>query len=185
MSMFIPVASRRNSEPQGPPGWFSPEPGEGFIHSYGGRQCRSGKPGALVSISSALFVAGMTVFTAFIGDRVQPAAAASDSTEWIAISVCAMLVILMLVFIVRLKRKGLQAVLTDRRMLFREKGRISAIRLADIARLEALDTNRGRCIGIHIRRQRGVAVILPVPDEAAALAQISAMAQAAGAELKQ
>ncbi|UNM06965.1 MAG: hypothetical protein H7A35_08715 [Planctomycetales bacterium] len=181
MSILVPLSSAVRGAGQGPPGWLSLQPGEQFLRSWG-RSCCGGKRkqnnGA--AVIGAIAAASGTIFA---GQSSQHVARTRDMGDWIAISVAICMAIGAVVYVIILKRGGLSAVLTDRRMAFREKRRQSEIRLADITRLEAVQLGRRPAVRIYIRQMAGPAVTLPLSDHAE-IEEISQAAIAAGARLR-
>ena len=185
--MYIPMTCHRRAGSNSAPGWLKLESGERFVRYWGPQGCRADKGRG--SLIAGILTAGLVVFMQQAGDfGLSGLIPQVDSRLWkiVTFGGSAVLIAAALSFVIWQKcrrRSALQTVLTDRRMLFRHRGRISEFRLGDIARLQQADSNRGPCLQIYLRSQREAAVTMPLKDVDSAIAEISSQAMACGARL--
>jgi hypothetical protein len=183
MSMFVSNMPDRGCNARGAPGWLKLDADEQFIQHFGSC-CSSSRSGGMATILTGFMGAGTYIATAMISDVKPGSAGSRDLGDWIAIGVGAVLLISILISVLMLKRNRLQAVLTERRVLFREKGRLTQVALRDITKLTAANSGGELLVQFHVRRQRGPVASLPVKDPEEVIRQIEELAIAAGAELK-
>ena len=181
--MYIPVITGGGkSKDQQLPGWLQLDGNEKFIRSWGsGCGGRKNRATVIASVITAL----TTVFAGQVGVFASLAESNDDSDRWIiaGTALVMMLVLVAVVIAVKTRGKSFQAVLTDQRMLFREKGRLSQFPLRDISRLRTADNDGEKLVQFHLRRQRGAVASLPVDDPSAVIAEIGRLAEQAGAQL--
>ncbi|MEZ5338053.1 MAG: hypothetical protein R3F46_07270 [bacterium] len=175
-----PLSSAARGAGQGPPGWLGIQPGEQLLLRWGrGCGCKD-----LQQRSTTVMVSAAAGISTLITTQAGSTPSSARSVwEWLAIGLGLTMLLATMIYAVVRKFGALQAVLTDRRMVFREKRQLSEIRLADISRLETVQLRRQQAVRIHVGRQAGPAVTLPL-DDPAELEQIRMAALAAGAKLR-
>jgi len=189
MPVFVPFIPPVQPQPTGPPAWVKLEPGEVFVRSFGAAAgAGGGKQRTIIMIAllTGLMVAAQIGYLVFrMAGRSAPVTDGSGRIPLIAaIAIATLLIVIGLAIFKSIRLRGmLQAVLTNRMLVFKVGKNISGFNLDQVVKLEPTGSQQAGSIYVYIKNQSEPAVKLPVPDIESALAELNAYAIAAGAKL--
>jgi hypothetical protein len=188
---FIPVFQHllmASGSPPGKPPWLRLEQDEVFVRSYGGTSADCArKPLAATIIGLVGFaVAGATAL-ALLSRRAAPdiGGGAGDSSPWVAVMVVTILV-LNIAFVIVIKaarRRQTEAFLTTKMLIVRHGKACAGVRLTDLTAIQPGTGADRNTLIVRARTAQTPVALLRVDNPAAALAELTAYAKAAGARL--
>lgn len=186
--MYVPVMTNSRGGKSQVPAWLKLAEGEKFVRRWGRGCCgeNSSRSTAISSVIAALATVVAGQVGAFDFDMFD-ANGEPTSTRWILIACfsAAMLFAIGIVIWSLARRSRLQAALTDRRIVFREKGRVAELALRDLTRLGTAESGSEKLVQFYTSANKRIPIAsLPVKDPHDVLEEIRQQASEAGAELK-